>query len=263
MPVSIYDRIDMTAYPEMIYGWCFPRILHNVIALRLAYPGLRILISKYDYSDAYYRRIAHSAKAAVQTIAIHDKLAYLALQLTFGGCPNPPVFTSFSETVTDLANEISHCPGWVTEDLHSPDQPTLPEPKRLPNDVLIAEARRMAVTIPISNEGAIGRVDGFIDDLINVFLDNPLNCATQPHVVPLAMYVTSRPHAGERSEEPILRRPILSIPKLVAEGSPAEIQTVLGWRVDTRRLLIALPNDKYSAWVEDIQRFKQAKSLSN
>ena len=73
----------------------------------------------------------------------------------------------------------------------------------------------------------IGRVDGFIDDLINVFLDTPVNCANQPHVVPLAMHVTSRPHSGD-DDEPIVRRPILSIPKLIGEGSPAEVQIVLG-----------------------------------
>ena len=119
----------------------------------------------------------------------------------------------------------------------------------------------MAVDIPIPSEGAIGRVDGFIDYLINVFLDNLLNCVIQPHVVPLAMFATSRPHAGEQND-PILRRPILSIPNLLAEGCPAEIQTVLGWRVDTRRLLIALPDDKYTAWDEDIRRFEQAASCT-
>ena len=90
-----------------------------------------------------------------------------------------------------------------------------------------------------------GKVDGFIDDLINVFLDTPENCARQPHVVPLAMHVTSRPHAGD-DDEPLPRRPILSAPKLIAEGSPAEVQVVLGWRIDTRRLEVSLPEDKLS-----------------
>jgi hypothetical protein len=48
---SIDSRIDMSAYPEMIYGWCLSRILHFVIALRLAFPETPILIAKYDYSD--------------------------------------------------------------------------------------------------------------------------------------------------------------------------------------------------------------------
>ena len=76
----------------------------------------------------------------------------------------------------------------------------------------------------------------------------------QPHVAPLAIHVTSRPHAGDE-EEPITRRPLLSIAKLTAEGSPAEVQIVLGWRLDTRRLILALPDDKFKAWTEDIVNY--------
>ena len=122
----------------------------------------------------------------------------------------------------------------------------------------LAQVRKLAVSIPVPDKGMIGRVDGFIDDLINVFLDTPENCERQPHVVPLAMHVTSRPHSGDE-DEPIPRRPILSIPKLLAEGSPREIQIVLGWRIDTRRLLISLPDDKYTAWMDDLTTMKEAK----
>jgi hypothetical protein len=59
---SINSRINMEAYAEMIYGWCLPRILHYIVATRLASPTVIIFICKYDYSDAY-RRIAHSASA--------------------------------------------------------------------------------------------------------------------------------------------------------------------------------------------------------
>ena len=48
----------------------------------------------------------------------------------------------------------------------------------------------------------------------------------------------------------ILRCAILSMLKLLAEGSPAEQQIVLGWLLDTSRLLVSLPSDKYSACTE-------------
>ena len=66
------------------------------------------------------------------------------------------------------------------------------------------------------------------------------------------MHVTSRPHAGE-GKEPITRRALLSQPKLLAEGSPEEVQIVLGWRIDTRRMTISLPDDKFHAWITDIE----------
>jgi hypothetical protein len=52
--------------------------------------------------------------------------------------------------------------------------------------------------------------------------------------------------------EPVKRRGLLSAPKLEAEGTPAEVQIVLGWNLNTRLLLILLPDDKYEAWSVDI-----------
>jgi hypothetical protein len=92
---SINSRINTSLYVEMIYGWCLIRIIHFIVALRLAFPTHQILICKYDYSDAY-RRITHAAAAAAaQSIAIFAGVAYIALRLTFGGSPNPPTCASF------------------------------------------------------------------------------------------------------------------------------------------------------------------------
>ena len=49
------------------------------------------------------------------------------------------------------------------------------------------------------------------------------------------------------------RRDIVSNPKLVAEGGPAEDQIVLGWMLNTRTLLVILPSDKFEAWVSDLK----------
>ncbi|KAI2497633.1 hypothetical protein MHU86_16882 [Fragilaria crotonensis] len=117
-PTSINARVNMSAYVEMVYGWCFPRIVHFIVSLRSQNPTLLILISKYDYSDAY-RRIAHSAEAATQTIAINGETAFLSLRLTFGGSPNPPTWCMFSELVTDLANEIGQCDDWNPDEVRA------------------------------------------------------------------------------------------------------------------------------------------------
>jgi hypothetical protein len=245
--MSINSRIDMDQYPEMVYGWALPRIIHFIVALRLAWPLLTIFITKYDYSDAY-RRIAHSARAVAQTITTCLAFAYVYFRMTFGGSPNPPTWCNFSEMVADLANEISMCSDWNPDELHSPDQPVAPKPIRLDPEIPHAPGRPMAVLVPPLEAG---KVDVFIDDLIDTFVDTPRNLARKPHAVPLAMFVTSRPHAGDN--EPILRRAILSMIKLLAEGSPAEVQIVLGWLLNTRRLLVALPEDKYQAWRKTLE----------
>ena len=60
------------------------------------------------------------------------------------------------------------------------------------------------------------------------------------------------PNAG--TKDPIERQEALSEAKLEAEGTPAEIQTVLGWELDTRLLICSLPEpeDKYVAWCKEI-----------
>jgi hypothetical protein len=243
---SVNSRINMGKYPEMIFGWCLPRIIHFIVALRIRYPGIRILIAKYDFSDAY-RRVTHSASAASQSIIVLAAVAFLALRLSFGGAPNPPTWCSFSEMVTDLSNEIPLCEDWDPSTLHSPDQPKTPTPETLDDSAPFALGRPLAVSVPTD---VTGRTDSFIDDLIRVFLDTPENREKQPHAVPLAIFVANRPNAGD--DEPVPRRENLSAPKLIAEGTPAEIQIVLGWTLDARRLLVQLPQDKFIAWSADL-----------
>ena len=57
-------RLDRDEYPELIYGFCLLRIIHYIVALRLRIPDTPILISKYNFWDAY-RRISHRATSAV------------------------------------------------------------------------------------------------------------------------------------------------------------------------------------------------------
>jgi hypothetical protein len=242
LSASVNKRIDMGACAEMIYGWCLSRVIHFIVALRLAHPLIRIFIMKYDYSDAC-RRVAHSPSAAAQSIIIFARVAYLSLRLTFGGSTNPPTWCSFSEMVTHLSNEIPLCKEWDHDLLRSPDQPTTPSPSLLPDDILFAHAMPMAVQVPTT---VTARSDSFIDDLIRVFLDTPSTRAREPHAVPLAIHVTSRPYAG--NAKPIKRRELVSQPKLIAEGGPAEVQTVLSWNLNTRSLLVILPADKFQAW---------------
>jgi hypothetical protein len=73
---------------------------------------------------------------------------------------------------SDLANEISSCPSYDSTLLHSPTQPGTPAPKLSKSKEPLARAMPMAVTILVTH---ISRVNWFIDDLINVFLDTEEN----------------------------------------------------------------------------------------
>ena len=250
---AVNERIDISAYPDMIYGWCLSRIVHYVAALRLVFARDRILVAKFDFSDAY-RRIAHSGDAAAQSILLVDDLAYIALRLTFGGAPNPPTWCAFAEMATDLSNETPLCADWDPVELRDPSLPLPPPPIILADAEPFAPAREMSVHVPTT---MTGRSDCFVDDVIKVFLDTPENRQRQPASVPLAVHVTARPNAGPDTE-PVPRRPNLSVEKLSAEGTPAETQIVLGWLLNTRAMLLRLPLDKHLAWSQDIAQILDA-----
>jgi hypothetical protein len=71
------------------------------------------------------------------------------------------------------------------------------------------------------------------------------------------MHVTSRPRAGNK--EPVKRQNILSDAKWLAEGAPADTQTILGWTINTRRLVILLPKDKFDAWTAELNKIVKAR----
>ena len=254
---SVNDRVDMSQYAEMVYGYCLPRILHWIVSLRRDNPNCRILLAKYDYSDAY-RRMALSALAAPQSIAVFQDIAYLALRLTFGGSPNPAAFCTLSEMVADLANEILSDPSFDPSDFPLEGIDDLEAPEMDEKDTRpFAQAAKMAVRV---HTHIAAKVDAFIDDLIAVFLDIPAYREKAHFAVPTAIHCTSRPL--HPTDEPLPRRPNLSQSKLQAEGTPGERQDVLGWTLDSRALLVSLPHDKYLAWDLNLRAMLASKQTT-
>ena len=115
---SVNSRCDMDTYPEMVYGFCLSQTIHFIVTLRQKYPEERILINKYDFSDAC-RRMAHRASSAIQTILVHGKIAYIYLRLTFGAAANPAVICGLSEMACDLSNKITLVKEWDPDVLFS------------------------------------------------------------------------------------------------------------------------------------------------
>jgi hypothetical protein len=263
---SINDRIDMSKYPDMVYGWCLQRLLHYLASLRARHPSRKIFISKYDYSDAY-RRISQDAETAAATVIKVDGTAYIFLRMVFGGSPNPAGFSGFSEMLTDLANELAmseydpivHGTSPSIKDTHLVFREEETSGNQSEEGEKIGEAIMPA--FEINTEAKDSFRDCFIDDIIDCHLDTPRNRHRSPHIVQMAVHVMSRPHAGEDSE-PIPRRPLLGPDKLEAEGRSAEVQIVLGWEVKTRPFIVALPRDKYLAWAGDLKKIIVSKGCT-
>jgi hypothetical protein len=87
----------------------------------------------------------------------------------------------------------------------------------------------------------------YIDDLFNCYLHRDILHGSK--ILPFVLNLLGRP---PDPDDPIERN-ALSISKFLAKATPSEIKTILGWNVDTRRLLLSLPPNKVRAWSDFIQ----------
>ena len=158
--------------------------------------------------------------------------------------------------MTDLSNEIVLIKNWDPKRLHSPIQEEIPTPVYLDDSIGLGVARPMAVSIPTT---AKGKGDVFIDDVIKVFLARKENIERHTQSALLAIHVSMRPMSDQ---EPVPRKQPFSEEKAEAESVPKEEQIVLGWEIDTRRLVLRLPKQKFIAYSTDLSNFLKKGSIS-
>jgi len=122
-----------------IYGQCLRRVLHGLLELRKEYPKTKIFMSKYDL-DAAYRRIHVLPSHTLQCVTVIYKLAYIPLRLPFGVAAGPSIYSTMSETVFDLINDLLNDKSWDIKSLHSPIQHQLQPPAHLDDSIPFAPA---------------------------------------------------------------------------------------------------------------------------
>ncbi|KAI2497778.1 hypothetical protein MHU86_16720 [Fragilaria crotonensis] len=113
---------------------------------------------------------------------------------------------------------------------------------------VFGKADYFAVNYPPYDD--LPRFDCYLDDIFGAF-----NPATQKERCrdPLALHLVRRPCDPE-VKETFPRDDILAIPKFLAEAKPSERKMILGWIVDTRRFVVALPHDKHMSWTQAVDR---------
>jgi hypothetical protein len=230
-----------------MYSFTLLRSLHYIISLRARHPSTKIFISKFDL-DAAYRQCHLSGSTATESLTIYNDTLLIVLRMTFGGAPCPSLWGYFSETITDVCNTLIQCSSWDFMAFSDETSSKIPNPISLPNNIPFAQAKAMAVDIPVND---LGKVDVFIDD--NIAITPDLNCNTTRVIraIPLAIHSIARPVV---STDDIPRVDIISANKLQAEGTFEEVKIVLGWHINTRSLLISLPRDKHQKWSQDINK---------
>ena len=169
-------------------------------------------------------------------------IAMMTLRLTFGGSPNPNNFGLVSETICDLANHLLSNPKWNHNKYVSPIQDKVPPIESSKEDSPFLQALPMIVKVPHDPKG---HAEIYIDVFMVAAVDINDNASRTNKAVPLAIHTMGRPLL---SHEPTPRKDFISSEKLAAEAGQSELQRNLGWNINTRKLTIALPDDKATAW---------------
>jgi hypothetical protein len=247
---SVNKRTIAEALPEIQFGFALKRFIAVIIALRTLYPDKPILMYKCDLKSAY-RRVHSHASTAVQTIvSLKDiclnfvGIALMALRLCFGGSPCAPLFANLSELICDLCNELAKCESWDSRDHPSNYDPYIASPEFLSDDVPFAEALPTLVSLPV---GPNLMTEVYIDDFFSAFValsDDQIHRCSR--VIPFVLDAIGRPL--DPQERSLIRDWLLCLEKHLAEGTPREIMTTLGWFINTRSLTIGLPRAKFIDW---------------
>jgi hypothetical protein len=245
--LSINSRVIESELQDCMFGHCFLRLCHQIVDIRRRHPHTCIFIQKIDWKSAY-RRAHYNWRTAIKSIttAVTSAIAYIALRLTFGGKACPNEWSVISETTTDLANDLLRCDEWDPEEIQAPIQKHIPEISRLSDTIPFAPGLPLVVQLPNDDQG---KADCYLDDIISIIPEIGDNIKRGAAAVPLAIHLIGRPIA---ESEPILRDELISMKKLIAEGGLEEIQTVLGWVLNTRELMVLLPVDKFLAYSKQI-----------
>ncbi len=194
-----------------------------------------------------------SSATSWESMTIFDDLLLVPLRLTFGGAPCPNLWSVVSETITDVANYILHNPFWDFKTLFDELSETLDPPKVLSESIPFHPAKELGVHLP---DNLNGYVDIYIDDSIGVIPDLGENSLKLSRVLPLAIHTLARPLD---SSDKIPRKDIISMKKFRAEGRLEEVKRILGWDLNTRTMLLSLPEDKLRDWSRDIDKLVLSK----
>ena len=247
--VNLDHNFDLLS--PCIYGQCLQRCLYSIHKMRITYPLVSIYLTKYDF-DAAYRRVHVCPVHAVKTMIVIGELAYLLSRLPFGVECGPSEYSSISEGIFDLANDLLDDPKWDPEIDHSPLKSELSVKNISDRTIPYSEAKELCVDIPFRK----ATCDGYIDDAILIALDIEKNVTRSQNSIQLATHCIFRPLS---KNEPISRNDTVSKRKLEGEGTPDEIKPVLGWIIDTRLFRIFLPTDKAFYWISDLKLLLQEK----
>jgi hypothetical protein len=239
-----------------MFGFCLIRQIHYIVSVRLRHPTTRIFLSKSDWTKAY-KRLHATPKICLASGSLLDSETLLVhLRLTFGGSPSPSRWSDLSEMGCDLANDLIRDPNWSSTEFLKYLPTTIPVPNRGDNSTPFQRAKPLAVEIPPNDAG---KCDVFLDDYLLATPDFGDQADRAAVLLPLIISLLARP---PDTNDPLERETLLSLKKFLAEGCPEEEKLMLGWLMNTRKLLVQLPDNKLKNWTAAIKRILKTGKVS-
>ena len=170
---SVNGRVHKELLEECQYGHMLLRLVHYILFLRLRHPTTRILLSKIDLDSAYRRAHVNErvmAKSLTWFSFEGHWMLLLCLRLTFGSTPGPSLFSTISESLTDLVNALLKCLDWDALTLSSPLKELYPPVETLSDKVPFSRTKPLSIVIP---ETSMAKADVFLDDIVEAGIDTP------------------------------------------------------------------------------------------
>jgi hypothetical protein len=112
----------------------------------------------------------------------------------------------------------------------------------------MAKACALATSLP---DNSINITDCYIDDIPSICVDQGPNTELCVEAVTLAMYMFL-PGPYPRTS-PLHVTPSCHLPSCLAKEPCRILKVILGWKMDSHLLTIALSDEKYAYWTTDIE----------
>ena len=275
------DTLPLAAMEAMQFGHALERILREILLADPSFGPVHLI--KLDISDGFYRiavNIDDIPKLGVvyPTPPGAEPLIAFPLVLPMGWTNSPPIFSTATETVADLANmRLRHLLTPLPHHLDELAQSIPSPPPAPPSDMSLLPHIQRDPSLPTTGR-PLAYTDVFVDDFVGA-AQRAATCPIDPvndldkhapvdnlqRVRRILLHAIDDVFRPLDPSDPPQRREPVSVKKLRAgDCSWGTIKLVLGWIIDTEHLTIRLPPhriERLADILESIPRSQHRTSI--
>ncbi|KAL3823120.1 hypothetical protein ACHAXA_006450 [Cyclostephanos tholiformis] len=248
------DTLPLAAVEAMQFGHALDRILREILLADPAQGPIYLL--KLDISDGFYRiglAVDDIPKLGVAFPALphQETLIAFPLVLPMGWKNSPPIFSTATETIADLANTRlvagATAQPHPLDDLAESIQSLAPLPPTCPSHV---PSIPRDPALPRLGE-RLSYIDVFVDDFVGIAQDAPDSSSNRRRVRRILLHAVDDVFRPLKPNDSPTRQEPVSLSKLrKGDCSWSTMKSVLGWIINTSTLTIHLPSHRAARLAE-------------